>query len=150
MRSERKAEFAPAGSCRGAASPRFTNEDNIVKRRSFSAVWILLYIVLLYGCASQKSFEDFGRNWITRPLSERKQEMKSPDSYASKIGWKETTYPLANGNSVYVEPVGADCSIHWEVNQGGIIIGYQAKGNGCRQGGVSDDYNIIKTKMKGY
>ena len=99
----------------------------------FNVAWLLLYIFLLYGCASQMSLENRSRDWITRPLSELKQEMKSPDSYASKIGWKETTYPLANGNFVYVEPVSADCSVHWEINQGGIIIGYQAKGNGCKQ-----------------
>ena len=54
-------------------------------------------------------------------MTELKQEMKSPDSYASKIGWKETTYPLPNRNFVYIEPVSADCSVHWEVNEGGII-----------------------------
>ena len=99
----------------------------------FGIVGLLLYVILLCGCASQVSIEDRSRNWITRPLSELKQEMKSPDSYASKIGWKETTYPLANGHFVYVEPVSSDCSVHWEINQGGTIIGYQTKGNGCKQ-----------------
>ena len=117
-----------------------------MKHWSFNAAWLLPYIILLCGCASQMSVEDRSRYWITRPLSELKQEMKSPDSYASKIGWKETTYPLANGNFVYVEPVSADCSVHWEISQSGIIIGYQAKGNGCKQVGVSDDHNIIKQK----
>jgi hypothetical protein len=118
-------------------------------RKSFNAFWLLLYIILLYGCASQMSLEHLGRDWITRPLSERKEEMKSPDSYASKIGWKETTYPLANGNFVYVEPVSTDCSVHWEINQSGIIIGYQAKGNGCKQG-KGPDNSIIKTKIRDY
>jgi len=130
--------------------PDFNNEGNIVKYWSFNAVGLLLYIILLYGCASQMSVEDRSRDWIARPLSELKQEMKSPDSYASKIGWKETTYPLANGNFVYVEPVSVDCSVHWEISQSGIIIGYQAKGNGCKQVGVSDDHNIIKQKIRDY
>ena len=114
----------------------------------FNVVWLLLYIILLYGCASQMSLEDLSRDWIARPLSELKQEMKSPDSYASKIGWKETTYPLANGNFVYVEPVSADCSVHWEINQGGIIIGYQAKGNGCKQSEGTNNSNIENTRMR--
>jgi hypothetical protein len=75
--------------------------------------------------------DEHGREWIARPLTELKQEMNRPDSYASKKGWKETTYSLANGNYVYVEPIFDDCLVHWEVNSGGIIIGYQAKGNGC-------------------
>ncbi len=97
------------------------------------------------------SVEDRSRDWITRPLSELKQEMKRPDSYASKIGWKETTYPLANGNFVYVEPVSVDCSVHWKISQSGIIIGYQAKGTGCKQEGVSDDYKMSsKRQSSGY
>jgi len=105
-----------------------------VKHWSVNTVLLLLYIVLLYGCAPQLSVEDLSREWIARPLSELKQEMKSPDSYASKIGWKETTYPLPNRNFVFIQPVGADCSVHWEVNEGDIIIAYQAKGKGCKQG----------------
>ena len=118
-----------------------------MKYWSFNAVWVLLCIILLYGCASQRSLEDLSRDWIARPLSELKQEMKSPDSYASKIGWKETTYPLANGNFVYVEPVSADCSVHWEINQSGIIIGYHAKGNDCKQS-EGPDNRIINTHIR--
>jgi hypothetical protein len=105
-----------------------------MKYRAIIAASLLLYIGSLLGCASQMSLENRGNEWVARPLSELKQEMKSPDSYASKIGWKETTYPLANGDYAYVEPLSADCSIHWEVNQSGIIIGYKAKGEGCKKG----------------
>jgi hypothetical protein len=97
--------------------------------------------------SSQISLEDLSRTWIARPLSELKQEMKSPDSYASKIGWKETTYPLVNGDFVYVEPVSPDCSVHWKISQSGTIIGYQAKGDGCRQGGGPDN-SITKPKVR--
>ncbi len=94
------------------------------------------------------SRQDLSGNWIARPLAELKQEMKNPDSYASKIGWKETTYPLPNGDFVFVEPISADCSVHWEVNQNGMIIGYQAKGKDCKLGGGPD--SIIKTQIKGW
>jgi hypothetical protein len=97
----------------------------------FEALCFLCAAVFLCGCASQMAVDDHSTEWIARPLSELKQEMQRPDSYASKKGWKETTYPLANGNYVYVEPIGDDCFMHWEINSGGIIIGYQAKGNGC-------------------
>jgi hypothetical protein len=93
------------------------------------------------------SHEDLGSEWVARPLAELKEEMKKPDSYASKTGWEETTYPLSNGDFVYVEPVSADCSIHWEINQKGIIIGYQAKGKGCKWQGPD---SIIKTKTRGW
>ncbi len=104
-----------------------------MKYWSGNAAWLLLFMILLFGCASPLSLEDLSREWITRPLAELKQEMKRPDSYASKIGWQETTYPLANRNFVYVQPVSEECSVHWEVNEGGIIIGYRAKGKGCNR-----------------
>lgn len=126
--------------------PGFNNEDNIVKYWTVNVVWLLLYTILLCGCASQISLEDHSRYWIARPLSELKQEMKSPDSYASKIGWEETTYPLASGNFVYVEPVRADCAVHWEINKGNIIIGYQAKGKDCMKSEVYE--SIINTKIR--
>ena len=104
----------------------------------------LLFIVFLYGCASPIYVKDHAKNWIARPLSELKQAMKSPDSYASKIGWKETTYQLANGNSVYIEPLSGDCSIHWEISPRGTIIRYRAVGSGCAQEPVSDK-SFIRT-----
>ncbi len=110
-------------------------------------VCLVLSMVLFYGCASQKSLEDLSRVWIARPLSELKQEMKGPDSYASKIGWKETTYPLSNGNSVFVEPISADCSLHWEISQSGIIIGYVGKGDGCKREGGPEDKSIRNTQI---
>ena len=119
-----------------------------MKYWSFNVGWLLLYIILLYGCASQVSLNDLSRDRLARHLSELKEEMQSPDSYASKIGWKETTYPLVNGNFVYVEPVSADCSVHWEINQGDIIIGYQAKGNGCKQSEGPNNINIENTRMR--
>ena len=100
---------------------------------SYRKWYFLFFILCLYGCASPIYVKDHAKNWIARPLSELKQAMKSPDSYASKIGWKETTYQLANGNSVYIEPFSEDCSIHWEVSPRGTIIRYRAVGSGCEQ-----------------
>ncbi len=100
----------------------------------------LLFIVSLFACSSQIYVKDHAKNWIARPLSELKQAMKSPDSYASNIGWKETTYPLANGNSVYVEPLSEDCSIHWETSPRGTIIRYRAVGSGCEQESGADSF----------
>ncbi len=114
-----------------------------MKYRSVSIVGLLFFLFLLCGCASQTTREDRMTSWITRPLSELKQEMNRPDSYATKVGWKESTYQLANGNVVYIEPVSIDCSVHWEINQGGIIIGYQVKG--CKQ--REDTNNIINTRI---
>jgi len=93
----------------------------------------LLFIVFLFACTAPIYIKDYAKNWIARPLSELKQAMKSPDSYASKIGWKETTYPLANGNSVYIEPLSENCSIEWEISPRGTIIRYRAEGSGCEQ-----------------
>jgi hypothetical protein len=119
-----------------------------MKYRALVEVSLVLSIIFFYGCASRMSLEDLGRYWIARPLSDLKEEMKSPSSYASKIEWKETTYPLSNGNFVYVEPVTADCSIHWEINQSGIIVGFQAKGKGCKGGGGPNN-GIINNQKRG-
>jgi hypothetical protein len=110
---------------------------------------ILLFLAacLFCGCASQMTVEEHTGEWIARPLSELKEEVKKPDSYASRIGWKETTYPLVNGDFVYVEPVFADCAVHWEVNPKGIIIAYQAKGKGCEHA-PAENPSIENTKPK--
>lgn len=105
----------------------------------------LLLIVFLSGCSSQINIKEHVNDWMSRPVSELKQAMKSPDSYASKIKWKETTYPLANGNSVYVEPISEDCSIHWETTPRGTIIRYRTEGKGCEMESSSDSF--IRTLM---
>jgi hypothetical protein len=126
----------------------FNTEDDTMKCRVLNAAWLLLCIILLGGCASQMSYEDLGSQWIARPLAELKQKMEDPGSYASKIEWKETTYPLRDGDYVFVEPIGADCSIHWKINQKDIIIGYQPKGKGCPRGTGPD--SILNTPMRGW
>lgn len=70
------------------------------------------------------SVEEYAKNyWIGQSVQELQEPLSRPNSYASRIGWKETTYKLDNGNWVYVEPVRKDCYVHWEVNPQGVIIG---------------------------
>ena len=107
----------------------------------FSKCCSVLFLVFLYGCVPQINLEEHRNKWIARPLSELKQAMNKPDSYAKKVQWEETTYPLANGDFVFVEPISNDCSVHWEVHPEGIIIGFRTKGNGCEQG---QKYDFIK------
>ncbi|MGO9378834.1 MAG: hypothetical protein ACLPN1_04430 [Dissulfurispiraceae bacterium] len=97
-------------------------------RKSF----IVLLLIFLSGCSYQVPVEDLSNEWISRPLDELKQAMKSPDSYASKIGWQEKTYPLAEGHFAYVEPISPDCSIQWSINERDIIVDYRAMGKGCK------------------
>jgi len=94
--------------------------------------FFLALLLSLLGCTSmEKKVDEHSSSWISRPLSELKQAMKSPDSYASKIDWDETTYPLANGYFIFVEPFRRECFIEWKINQRNIIIGSFAKGRGC-------------------
>ena len=89
----------------------------------------------LSGCLSQiPSLKQYRKSWLGHPIEELKEATARPngyDSYAKEIGWKETTYPLTNGNWVYVELDRKDCFIHWEVNSQGIIVDSRAEGRGC-------------------
>ncbi len=105
-----------------------------------STKWFfLLFAVFLYGCASQQLvLENHKNEYMARPLTELKRALNKPGSYPSTIGWKETTYPLANGNYVYVEPLSKDCSLHWEINPEDTIVGAETKGSGCGEYKDSD------------
>lgn len=95
-------------------------------------ICILVLLISIIGCASvEKKIDEYGSSRISRPISEVKQAMKSPDSYASKIDWDETTYPLSNGYYIFVEPFSNDCYIQWKVSPRDTIVGYYAKGKGC-------------------
>jgi hypothetical protein len=104
-----------------------------VRSLSFPAkCCILAAVVFASGCASGKSFENHTSQWQGKSLSELKQEIARPDSYASKTRWKEETYPLNNGNIIYVEPFDETCKIRWEVTPGGYILKYTTVGEGCK------------------
>ncbi|HTZ17681.1 MAG TPA: hypothetical protein VMB78_04505 [Dissulfurispiraceae bacterium] len=92
---------------------------------------LLFMVVLFCGCAARQYTDDFGNEWISKPLSELKQAMSRPDSYASKIGWHETTYPLANGYYGFVQPIDKDCFINWKINPRDMIVGYSTSGTHC-------------------
>lgn len=91
-----------------------------------------IYLLGLCGCVSQiVPFKEFANGWLGDPVDEKKQIISRHGSYASRIGWQETTYQLDNGNWVYIEPIRPDCFVHWEVNSEGIIVGYRTEGTGC-------------------
>lgn len=94
---------------------------------------MVVSVLCLGGCVSQiVSLKAYTEGWLGRPIEEKRQVILRHGSHASRIGWKETTYKLDNGNWVYVEPDRKDCFIHWEVNPQGIIVGYRTEGKGCR------------------
>lgn len=107
---------------------------------------LLAPLSLLCGCASSVPISERSEEWIARPLSELKASMSQPGSYASKAGWKEKTYPLANGNSVFIEPVSKECFLHWEVTPRGIIIGSRAVGSECTDETVAPS-GVLKNKI---
>jgi len=93
-------------------------------------LFIVFMIVLINGCLRTiPTIKEYTDYWIGRPISEMKQLVLMPQSYGSRIGWKEKTYQLENGNWVYVEPDSKNCLIHWEVNPQGFIVGYKLEGN---------------------
>ncbi|MEM5789373.1 MAG: hypothetical protein AAGU11_18835 [Syntrophobacteraceae bacterium] len=90
-----------------------------------SRIILIVTILLSFtGCFSQiLSVDEYTRLWIGHPIEEKMKSTDHPNSYASSIGWKRTTYSLDNGNKVYIEPEKPRTFIHWEVNPQGIIIG---------------------------
>lgn len=97
-------------------------------------VLLLLIVMLFYGCLCSQiaSFEEYTNGWIGQPVKDLREVILRPTSYASRIGWKETTYDLNNGNWVYVQPDRKGCLIHWEINPRGIIVGYKTEGERCQ------------------
>lgn len=91
--------------------------------------FIVVASLFVSGCISQiASIGDYTKNWIGHSIEDKKKPTSRPESYASRIGWKEKTYPLENGNWVYVEPDSKNCFIHWKINPQGIIVGYKLEG----------------------
>lgn len=92
-----------------------------------------LLSIVAVGCVSQIPRLD---KWAQSLVGEDVQVLRDlaipPESYSARIGWKEKTYPLGNGNWVYVQPDRPDCQIHFEVDPAGIIVGYTPVGAGCR------------------
>lgn len=85
--------------------------------------------IFLCGCAIP-SVSHWARNAIGMNIEKFKRE-RPADSYASRIGWKEKSYLLDNGNWMYVYPIRPDCNVHFEVNTKGIITGFKTEGTEC-------------------
>ena len=96
------------------------------------ARFFLFFIAILSvtGCLRQiPNIMEYTNYWVERPVYQMKELVSRRESYASRIGCKEKTYTLENGNWVYVEPDSPGCFIPWEVNPNGIIVGYKLEGN---------------------
>jgi hypothetical protein len=92
--------------------------------------WFIFLSFFSNGCLRQiPNIKEYTDHWIGRPIEDKKKPTLRKESYASRIGWKEKTYQLENGNWVYVEPDSKNCFIHWEVNPKGIIVGFKLEGN---------------------
>jgi hypothetical protein len=91
-------------------------------------VCIVFALFIFMGCSELtiEEYVDSGKGLSIEVLREIYSRPNSYNAYQTKIGWKETTYTLDNGNWVYVELIREarkDYYIHWEVNKSGIIIG---------------------------
>lgn len=104
-------------------------------KRRMKTVRLLVAVVFLLntsGCSfSIPTLKGHRKEGMGLPISVLKEINVRDGSYASSIGWKETTYTLPNGNWVYVDPYAPNCLVHWEVNPEGIIVGSRVEGNGC-------------------
>jgi hypothetical protein len=110
-------------------SPANRFHTGISKGTIMIGLLLTLSLSALSTCLSQIApIEDRTNSWIGRPIEEIRRPILRPESYASRIGWKEKTYKLDSGNWVYVEPDSPGCFIHWEVNPQGIIVGYKLEG----------------------
>ena len=78
-----------------------------------------------------QGINDFANLAVGRPYEQYRRLQQSPGSYASRIGWQEKSYELPNGNRMYVDPMKPQCTVYWEVNKVGTIVGYKAEGIQC-------------------
>ena len=95
---------------------------------------VAVVLVLSYSCGGHGQIEpvpDFARDFVGQPLERYKAIGRRSETYASRIGWQEKTYDLPNGNWVYVAPVKRNCTILWEVDKTGVIVGYKLEGTRC-------------------
>ena len=94
---------------------------------------LLALLSLLAGCNSQiPTLREWADQGIGQPIEVMQEAEARPESYASRIGWRTKRYDLPNGNWVHVAPDRKDCEVHFEVDKGGIVVGYQLVGKGCR------------------
>ena len=111
---------------------RWGNGATKAIRMHTSSLWMaLVFLLSVGGCAPYPTLRGYRNSIMGSPIDHIKELNAREGSYASSIGWKETTYPLANGNWAYVDPYAPNCVVHLEVNPTGIIVGSRAEGSGC-------------------
>jgi hypothetical protein len=95
---------------------------------------LLLLTAGIGACSSSQiqTLDEYGKACVGLNISVVRELTKGPNSYATRVGWEEKTYALANGHLVYVQPDRPNCEIHFEVNGEGIIVGYTPLGTGCK------------------
>jgi hypothetical protein len=97
-------------------------------------IFLLSALLSLGGCVSQiVSLKEQRKAWLGHRIEEVKEAVartRTAGGYEG-LSWEEKTYSLDNGNSVYVELIGRDCFMHWEVNPQGIIVGSRTEGKRC-------------------
>lgn len=95
---------------------------------------LLLLTVGMGACSFSQipTLKEYGEAAIGLNVAVIRTLIEHPNSYASRIGWQEKTYTLANGHWVYVEPDRPNCEIHYEVNGEDVIVGYTPVGTGCK------------------
>jgi hypothetical protein len=94
-----------------------------------------LLVILAIACASCASHKQTVRSYaehsVGQPFAQYKAELGKPTSYANRSGSKERRYVLPNGNWVHEAPMNLFCTIHWEMDKAGTIVGYRLEGEGC-------------------
>lgn len=88
--------------------------------------------LLLWGCVNYiPTFKEWSSGLIGAPIRPLVEATQREGSFASRMGWEDRRYTLANGNWVYVFPAGRDCIVHAEVGGDDIIVNYWTEGR-CR------------------
>ncbi len=84
------------------------------------------------ACVSQIiSVGEYTNLMIGQPVDDLKERMNRPNSYASRIGWKERVVQLPDDKFIFTQPIRKDCLIHWEINRERLIVSYRAEGKSC-------------------
>jgi hypothetical protein len=86
---------------------------------------------IIAGCPSVPSVKDWADKAIGSPINNLFEAARRPGSYIFRNDKQIQKYQLENKNFIYIEPVGDNCNVHWEVNSSGIIVGYRLEGSRC-------------------
>src|SRR4051812_38876871 len=88
-----------------------------------SVLLVLSTALPLSACISQIApAHEQAQSWLGRSIEDYR---RFPSSYMSRTGAREQQYRLPTGNTVVVTPLRPGCSIHWETDTTGTIVGYR-------------------------